>query len=125
MQRCLCGGVLIPQALDRFRPGGNLLHLVQDQQAPGPAPLLADLRAGRFPLLLDPDPVLQDGFIGGSIVPRASEVGEDLAGKGRLSRLAGSRKHLDKPPWLAKPFCDDLIHRALVHDHLLIIYSIS
>jgi len=91
------------------------LHLVQNKKSRGTAPLFSGSEAGRFPLLLDPEPVLQNGLIGGGIVPRAFEVGEELPCQGRLSRLAGPRQHLDKSPWLTEPFCHDRIDWAFVH----------
>ncbi len=117
MQWHPCGRVLIPQALARLRPGGNLLRLVQDQEACGPAPALSDPKAGRFPLLLEPAPVLKNGFICGGIVPLTFKVREDLAGEGCLSRLAWSCKHLNKTPRLTEPFRDYVIYRAFIHGH--------
>ncbi len=99
----------------RLRPAEDFLHFVQDKKTSGTGHRFSDSETGRFPLLGDPEPILQNGLISGGIVPRALEVGEGLPGQGRISRLAGPRQHLDKPSWLAEPFCDDSIDRAPVH----------
>ena len=55
--------ILVPEPLDRLRPGGDLLDLIQHENRPTLA-RFGGLDAGNLPLLLDPIPASQRGLVG-------------------------------------------------------------
>ena len=85
-------------------------YLVKHQDGGG---VLGGQQAGRLPLLLKPNAVLQGRFVGRGIMPPAREGRQDLADKRRLARLSGPGQHLYEPPGLLEPVQQLLVHRPL------------
>ena len=95
-------GVLIPEPLDRLRPDRNLLDLIQHKNRPALA-RFGCLDARSLPLLLDPIPAPQRGFVGARKASAHVMRVDHLPHESCLSNLAGASDRLDKAARLAKP----------------------
>ena len=94
-QRPARAGVRVPQRLDRLRPPDDFLHLIEDKERPGRAPIIGE-QAGRFPLLLDPDGVAQRRLVGAGVVRRERGQFRRLSDQRGLSDLSRSGDDLEK-----------------------------
>ena len=59
----LFAGVAVPELFYHLGPAGDLLDFVQDQERPAFARRLRSQQPSRFPLLFDPGPALERGFV--------------------------------------------------------------
>ena len=87
LERAPGTGILVPEALDRLGPPGNLLNLVDDQDGAA-LPGVPRGEACSLPLLLDPVPAAQGGLIGARETRRKT---------GRLGHLLDQRRLADLP----------------------------
>ncbi len=91
-------GVLVPQALDRLRPAGGLLDLVDHEHgAGGPG-----LEPRRLPLRRDPLRATERGLVGAHNTDRGRQPLDRLGDQRRLARLPWPGDHLDEPPGLGE-----------------------
>ena len=79
----------------------GVLDFVENEQPTGSA--LARLHPRPVPLLSDPRPLAQGGFIRGSIMRRAFQILHHLPGQRGFAHLAGTGQDLKKSPLLAQP----------------------
>ena len=99
LQRKVGRRVLVPQALDRFRPPHDLLNLINGEDRSVNAGVPSE-QTRPLPLRPEPRRVPQHWFIGRGVVPLTLQPIEYLPHEGRFAGLPRAGNHLNEPPLL-------------------------